>query len=914
MDAAEPTKDALFTAADQASRGLHWDLAVQLWAKYRARFPADMAGYVRAAQALGSAGRVAEAEDLVTQCVTTLGKHVWPAHCYADLAMIAGNWIEAARRWKAAQIDFPHDPAAYLEGVRALTRAGWLDEAGGLLDAAARRFPAIAPVLEQHAEFSMSRAAWAEASARWAVMRQRFPEAAAGYTRGAVALHELGEDAQAEDLLTLAEQRLAQGGTQDRGQIAKLRRLLAERAMAVEDWAGAAERWAAMRAEFPDEVAAYVLGGTALSRLGRVHDAAEVIIEAFARFPNSLWVAHAYAEAADVAGDLPEMMQRWEQVRRNFPGDPRGFVRGAEALIRSGQLPQALALMEQAATRFPNDDEVTLANLELSFTPSNWSESYGQWNRLVQNASNRTPRFYRLTWLLYLNRTEAAPVERFLPILLEEKELPLPNWLPQIVVGLTELLFLDGNRFKVVKTEIVTWLDRQDWPILGMMSKLVGVALGSRHGQDAAVDEIVAHYLPTPNRSLLGFMLSPELARVCTGRASGFLDAVSRAAAAKLESLEQAPVGVRDAEALYNLLVLSYFGERPEYRRLRDGVGQLFPARPLPAQGVGRQIHAALLAICSPRVPVPGRPAHRRLRIALCVSGQLRGYKRANPSWRHLRLEEHDVTTFVHTWQDIGRKMPVGVHANRSFTGNFLTAFRTVAGNVDRRTLLAQYPNFFDYFRSGQAISAADVRDFYRTDHVVVEDDGTPEFAGFNNPMKMYYKIAQSHRMATDHGEFDLYIRIRPDKFVAESNPDFDWREVLDRSSRDDIAFCDRPPTIVPEGAFIIGDQFAAGSRHAMDVYSSVWSFCNLPETKELYGFPRGFSGHTNLAYTTLYQGVSVELLRGVKFEGPVDEGALPAADIRRLLSVDIGSRTPSETDRVLLDAAEADMAAAMPA
>jgi tetratricopeptide (TPR) repeat protein len=913
MDVGEHSKDALFAAADQASRGLQWERAVQLWAEYRARFPADMAGYVRAAQALGSAGRLAEAEDLVTQCVTTLGKNVWPAHCYADLAMIAGNWIEAARRWKAAQTDFPHDPAAYLEGVRALTRAGWLDEAGGLLDAAARRFPASAAVSEQYAEFSMGRAAWAEASARWAVMRQRFPEAAAGYTRGAVALHELGEDAQAEELLTQAEQRLAKAGSPDKAQIANLRRLLAEHAMAVEDWAGAAERWAALRDEFPDEVAAYVRGSTALTRLGQGHEAAEVMVDAFIRFPDSLWVAHAYAEAADLAGDLPEMMQRWEQVRRNFPGDPRGFIRGAEALIRSGQLPQALALMEQAATRFPNDDDVTLANLELSFTPSRWSESYGRWSRIVQNAANRPPRFYRLTWLLYLNRTEAAPVERFLPFLLEEKELPLPNWLPQIVVGLTELLFLDANRFKVVKTEIVTWLDRQDWHVLGMMSQLVGVTLGSRHGEDAIVDGIVAHYLPTPNRSLLGFMLSPELARLCTGRAFGFLDAVSRATKTKLESLEQDSFGPRDAEALYNLLMLSYFGERPEYRRLRDSVGPLFRGKPLPAQGVGRQIHAALLAICSPRPDVAplGRPGRRRLRIALCVSGQLRGYKRANPSWRHLRLDEHDVTIFVHTWQDIGRKMPVGVHANRSFTGNFLTAFRTVAGNVDRRTLLAQYPTFFDYFRSGQAISIAEVRDFYRTDHVVVEDDGTAEFAGFNNPMKMYYKIAQSHRMATDHGEFDLYIRIRPDKFVADSSPDFDWCEVSDRSSSDDIAFCDRAPTIVPEGAFIIGDQFAAGSRHAMDVYSSVWSFCNLPNTKDLYGFPQGFSGHTNLAYTTLYQGVSVELLPGLKFEGPVDEGALPAADIRKLLSLDIGSRTPSETDRVLLDAAEADMAAA---
>ena len=74
------------------------------------------------------------------------------------------------------------------------------------------------------------------ASANWAVMRERFPEAAAGYTRAVVALHELGEDALTENLLTLAEQRLAQAGTPDRGQIAKLRRLLAERAMAVEDW------------------------------------------------------------------------------------------------------------------------------------------------------------------------------------------------------------------------------------------------------------------------------------------------------------------------------------------------------------------------------------------------------------------------------------------------------------------------------------------------------------------------------------------------------------------------------------------------------------------------------------------------------------------------------------------------------
>jgi hypothetical protein len=44
-----------------------------------------------------------------------------------------------------------------------------------------------------------------------------------------------------------------------------------------------------------------------------------------------------------------------------------------------------------------------------------------------------------------------------------------------------------------------------------------------------------------------------------------------------------------------------------------------------------------------------------RLRIALCISGQLRGYEAAHPSWSRLGLDRHEVTRFVHVWQDIGR-------------------------------------------------------------------------------------------------------------------------------------------------------------------------------------------------------------------------------------------------------------------
>src|SRR5581483_7797169 len=38
----------------------------------------------------------------------------------------------------------------------------------------------------------------------------------------------------------------------------------------------------------------------------------------------------------------------------------------------------------------------------------------------------------------------------------------------------------------------------------------------------------------------------------------------------------------------------------------------------------------------------------QRLRIAVCVSGQLRGYHAAHPSWSKLGFDQHDTTFFVH--------------------------------------------------------------------------------------------------------------------------------------------------------------------------------------------------------------------------------------------------------------------------
>ena len=48
-------------------------------------------------------------------------------------------------------------------------------------------------------------------------------------------------------------------------------------------------------------------------------------------------------------------------------------------------------------------------------------------------------------------------------------------------------------------------------------------------------------------------------------------------------------------------------------------------------------------------------PSRRKIRIAVCVSGQLRGYAKAFPTWKDTLLQHVDYDLFVHSWARVGR-------------------------------------------------------------------------------------------------------------------------------------------------------------------------------------------------------------------------------------------------------------------
>lgn len=226
-------------------------------------------------------------------------------------------------------------------------------------------------------------------------------------------------------------------------------------------------------------------------------------------------------------------------------------------------------------------------------------------------------------------------------------------------------------------------------------------------------------------------------------------------------------------------------------------------------------------------VPAPRRPSPpKRQRLALCISGQLRGFREAWQSLQPLR-DEFDVDVFVHTWQDVG--------AIASETAKE-EALRAAIGEIEPSALQhhsltrAQYPNCFG-LADKISITEDMVREFYSAKSVVVESSSefeaklTHRWADLNLPQpsvnccKMLYKINACGNLvrkaiAEGHG-YDYVMRVRPDLKIY-----------IDTS----VLSCNQFDDSMVLGSYVLGgdyhgfsDQLAVGSPTAMDVYASIW-------------------------------------------------------------------------------------------
>lgn len=426
---------------------------------------------------------------------------------------------------------------------------------------------------------------------------------------------------------------------------------------------------------------------------------------------------------------------------------------------------------------------------------------------------------------------------------------------------------------------------------LARQDAALALAIEALDPLDPAAQAAVARLLDTlPPLAAGKLFRHPVMARN-----GALLQALARRALGDGAPLPLAP------EGWFNLLALGYAIFAPP---LFDRLLQRLQA------GVGEGALAARLQAIARRFLAPAPPARRpgpRLRIALCLSGQLRGWRHASGTWHHLGLQGHDVDVYVHTWQNVGRRLPdpgIMPSVPRVFDhAGFCEAWLAVGRRHSFAAMQLAYPALFAAVARHQAVDEATLQAAFGSDAVVVaEDEREPRFEGWSNQDKMHYKIWAADRLAADSGKsYDLVIRLRPDKTLRGHRAAPDWPALAAESRARRALFCEEPLG-VREG-LVMGDQFAAGAPEVVSAYAAAWTLTPQARAEGWHGFPAQFTGHASLAFTCLWQGLRPQQLPGVDFGPIAEDQRLTGPEIAALIAVDLPGGPRHDMDRQLLAA-----------
>lgn len=251
-------------------------------------------------------------------------------------------------------------------------------------------------------------------------------------------------------------------------------------------------------------------------------------------------------------------------------------------------------------------------------------------------------------------------------------------------------------------------------------------------------------------------------------------------------------------------------------------------------------------------------PRQRRPRVAICVSGQLRSFRK---SWPHTRraLSEWEPTVFVSTWRDVG--MGFGMHD---------TVDRLLPPGVKerlppaalRKTLFErQMPRVIAVMAKTDAVERSELQAFYGTEFVTVNDEPAFEVRwrdhpglymyGSLNQAKMFFTIADVNAMKARHEEqegyiFDAVLRVRPDRTMVSLGEHDVQRVSTSRTLLSDYFMLGG-----------IGDQGTLCSSEVADRIGDIWP--GLERAGHSSFFP-GSSGRFNeflLADYLIYRGVN---------------------------------------------------------
>lgn len=898
--------DILRLRAELASRVGTWDEAVRRWGRLIELRPDDSHAVIEQSRALNSAGQLSEAEALLTKARNEFPRDTAIATAWAELSMRRQLWAEAARRWEHLRAEFPSLPAAWVEGARALGNARQSELAEAVLTEGQERFPDNCELLVRWAELPRQRVDCEEGLRRWTMVRERFPDEPRGWIEAAVAL---GESHRAEDgdaLLESAVHRFPKVFD-----VSLYWALLGARIRPKEV---ALARWEEVRQRFPNHCAAYGFSVHCLDDFGLKVEADNLIAEALRRFPNELDPLRAYAALAVRRGELETAADRYRVCVNRFPGDisvARSYI---DTLISLQRTDEACAALDQARHVWPLDPGFLRQRLMLAVNGGEVEEAFALWQSLRSHRDIDAGAVREVGLAMLRAGLAPAQAREVLLFLACEPDTGTRDWLPVlweierfrdgpiVEIGRDLVSTVPADEFEQAAHDVlrcVLLMDITDEEILRFIRDYVA------KGRRALTAKLFCqnYWKPKPSRvadftrvfeayigeklanpawlnghdrvELLGYLnfaavFSTPVFRQLVGLARTRLNTAAMSGNTSLQSIES--------------VVASIVANAPDNHAVSEKVDDLRSVVPAPA-----------LALTP-----------RRLRIAVCVSGQLRGYRAAFPTWKKLELDRHHTAYFVHVWKDIGhnwQRMWVYLKRNPSLFDAFVRP-----NGIS--FLQSRYPGMIDAALRLSSSEADDdeLQNFYGTPHVVIEDDRESPFLDRNNFWKMHYKIEQTHRFALRQGgDFDLMLRIRPDREVTSC--EVDWRELYWRASTAHTLFVDQAYVYTEETCWV-GDQFAGGTPRTLDVYANFYSdFTHMLETQKvpLDAVPRWIA-HRNLFYLLFYRGILAREAPGLVFGRLLDPAMLSPEEVLSLVRHDIAQRQPDPFDEELINVSEAEI------
>ena len=266
-------------------------------------------------------------------------------------------------------------PDVLLARADDLERGGRLDAADAVLAEAVASWPYRSDLLARHAFLAERRGDLAACLARWELATARFPEIPLGHAGRGGTLKKLRRLDEARTVLDAALLRFPDDAN-----------ICVERAWVALDLGEPEDALARARdviARFPERLEGPACAAAALRRMLRFAEADAILLAGLRDLPDHGRLAFDYAVNASDAGDRPEALRRWLEVRAKFPDDPLAYAGLGTALKDVKRFDEADAILSEGMRRFPDNANIGVNHAWVAEVRQDWPEALRRWEALA---------------------------------------------------------------------------------------------------------------------------------------------------------------------------------------------------------------------------------------------------------------------------------------------------------------------------------------------------------------------------------------------------------------------------------------------------------------------------------------------------------------------------------------------------